>query len=73
MQLVGTYVLQSQSVRRTLEMAAELGDSIEWPAGEPEPTTQWLATMSAELRAAVAALLSPPTCGEGVKDPDISG
>jgi hypothetical protein len=54
-------------------MAAELGDSIEWPAGEPEPTTQWLATMSAELRAAVAALLSPPTCGEGVKDPDISG
>lgn len=38
-----------------------------------EPTTQWLATMSAELRAAVAALLSPPTCGEGVKDPDISG
>ena len=26
-----------------------------------------------ELRGAIAALLAPPTCGESVKDPDMSG
>jgi len=41
--------------------------------GEKEIEIARLKREVEELRAAVAALLSPPTCGEGVKDPDISG